>query len=178
MGNFKEEIAKIEAFVFDVDGVFTDGRITLTPEGEFIRSYNSKDGYAVAYALKKGYKVCIISGGRGKALEMRFKMLGANKIITGCMDKIVELQQFMEEYGLKNHQVAFMGDDLPDLEAMAHCGIAVCPSDAAAEIVEISHYVSPFRGGEGCVRDIIEQVLRARGDWAHEKGFNVVPSCI
>ena len=173
MENFKEAIGRIRAFAFDVDGVFTNGDIMVTPEGEFMRNYNSKDGYAVAYALKRGYKVCIISGGRGRALELRFKMLGVDGLYMACVDKIDSLREFLDEHGLTASELMFMGDDLPDVEAMQHSGLAVCPADAVPEVVAISHYVSPFAGGCGCVRDVIEQVLRARGDWAFEKGFNV-----
>jgi 3-deoxy-D-manno-octulosonate 8-phosphate phosphatase (KDO 8-P phosphatase) len=176
MANFKEEIARIRAFVFDVDGVFTDGRITVTPDGEFLRAYNSKDGYAVSFALRQGYKICIITGGRGKALDARFQMLGVTRLYTACMDKTVCLEEFLADNGLGAEEAIYMGDDLPDVEAMNRCGLAACPADAVPEAIEASHYVSPFRGGEGCVRDIIEQVLRARGDWLVEKGFNFVPS--
>ncbi|MDR0510460.1 MAG: HAD-IIIA family hydrolase [Rikenellaceae bacterium] len=176
MANFKEEIARIRAFVFDVDGVFTDGRIVVTPEGEFLRAYNSKDGYAVSFAIRQGYKVCIITGGRGKTLDMRFRMLNVSSLYTACLDKAVCLQEFLEEHSLSPDEAIFMGDDLPDVEAMQRCGLAACPADAAPEVIAVSHYVSPFAGGEGCVRDIIEQTLRARNDWFIEKGFNVVPS--
>jgi 3-deoxy-D-manno-octulosonate 8-phosphate phosphatase (KDO 8-P phosphatase) len=177
MENFKEAITRIRAFAFDVDGVFTNGEIMVTPEGEFMRNYNSKDGYAVAYAIKKGYKVCIITGGRGRAIEIRFRnMLGVNGLYMACTDKIETLKEFLAEHGLTPQELMFMGDDLPDIEAMQHAGLAVCPADASHEVVGISHYVSPFNGGAGCVRDVIEQVLRARDDWAFEKGFNVASS--
>jgi len=175
MGNFKEEIARIRAFVFDVDGVFTTGDITVFPDGDFIRTYNSKDGYGVALALRKGYKVAIISGGHGKTLETRFRRLNVTAIYTQVQDKVDTLKEFMAEHGLEREEVIFMGDDLPDIEAMQYCGLAVSPADAVPEVIEVSHYVSRFDGGRGCVRDIIEQVMRARGDWGHEKGFNVIP---
>jgi 3-deoxy-D-manno-octulosonate 8-phosphate phosphatase (KDO 8-P phosphatase) len=177
MGNFKEDIAAVRAFVFDVDGVFTDGGIIVTPEGDFIRKYNSKDGYAVAYAIKMGYPVAIITGGRGNTLEVRFKMLGVSRLYANCGDKINKLREFMEDFGLHPHEVLFMGDDIPDREAMMYAGVPVCPADAVSEVVEISRYVSSYRGGEGCVRDVVEQVLRARGDWAKDsQGVNTVHS--
>ena len=142
MGNFKEDIVKTEAFIFDVDGVMTDGGIMPLVDGDFIRKYYAKDGYAIAYALRMGYKVCIITGGRGATLDHRLKMLGITDV--------------------------YMGDDIPDLECMKAVGIPVCPSDAASEVIEASRYVSEFAGGHGCVRDIIEQVLRARDDWARD----------
>ena len=173
MGNFKEDIARTEAFIFDVDGVMTDGGIIPTLDGDFIRRYNAKDGYALGYAVKMGYKVCIITGGRGKTLENRLRMLGINRYYTDCMDKITAMREYFADEGIDPAHAIYMGDDIPDLECMREVGIPVCPADAAAEVIEASRYVSEFRGGEGAVRDIVEQVLRARGQWAlHGKGVN------
>ena len=177
MGNFKEDIAQVEAFVFDVDGVMTDGGIIPTAEGDFIRRYHAKDGYALAYAVKMGYKICIITGGRGKTLENRLRMLGIRSFYTDCMDKIATLRNDLSEEGLDPQQVIYMGDDIPDLECMRAVGIPVCPADAAPEVLEVSRYVSEFNGGQGAVRDIIEQVLRARGDWARNS-MGVTPSSL
>ena len=177
MGNFKEDIARTEAFVFDVDGVMTDGGIIPTLDGDFIRRYNAKDGYALAYAIKTGYKVCIITGGRGRTLENRLRMLGIRHFYIDCMDKITVLREYLANEGLDPQNVIYMGDDIPDLECMREVGIPVCPSDAAAEVIEASRYVSEFRGGEGAVRDIVEQVLRARGDWARDS-MGVTPSSL
>ncbi|MCM1300980.1 MAG: HAD hydrolase family protein [Alistipes senegalensis] len=168
MENFKEQIARVEAFVFDVDGVMTDGGIIPTADGDFIRRYNAKDGYALAYAVKMGYKVCVITGGRGQLLERRLRMLGIHRYYTDCMDKITTLRNYLAEEGLDPAHVIYMGDDIPDLDCMREVGIPVCPADAAAEVLEVSRYVSEFNGGAGAVRDIIEQVLRARGDWARD----------
>lgn len=165
MGNFKEDIAKVKALVFDVDGVFTDGGIIITPDGDFIRKYGAKDGFAVSYALKKGYHVGIITGGRGKCLEMRFKMLGIEHLYMNCFEKLKSLKDFIEKTGLKPDEILFMGDDIPDVEPMMHVGVPVCPADSVPEVINVSRYVSQFKGGEGCVRDIVEQVMRARGDW-------------
>ena len=177
MGNFKEDIARCEAFVFDVDGVMTDGGIIPTAVGDFIRRYNAKDGYALAYAIKMGYKVCIITGGRGRTLENRLRMLGIRHFYIDCMDKITTLREYLANEGLNPQNVIYMGDDIPDLECMREVGIPVCPSDAAAEVIEASRYISEFRGGEGAVRDIVEQVLRARGDWARDSQ-GVTPSSL
>ena len=166
MGNFKEDIARCNAFVFDVDGVMTDGGIIPTIDGDFIRRYNAKDGYALAYAIKLGYKVCIISGGRGRTLEHRLKMLGVKDYYLDCMDKIRTLREYFDREGIDPACAIYMGDDIPDLECMRKVGIPVCPADACAEVVEAACYVSQFGGGYGCVRDIIEQVLRAHGTWA------------
>ena len=168
MENFKEQIARVEAFVFDVDGVMTDGGIIPTADGDFIRRYNAKDGYAVAYAVKMGYKVCVISGGHGRLLERRLQMLGIHRYYIDCMDKITTLRSYLAEEGLNPQNVIYMGDDIPDLDCLREVGIPVCPADAAAEVLEIARYVSEFNGGAGAVRDIVEQVLRARGDWARD----------
>ena len=177
MGNFKEDIARTEAFIFDVDGVMTDGGIIPTLDGDFIRRYNAKDGYALGYAVKMGYKVCIITGGRGKTLENRLRMLGINRYYTDCMDKITAMREYFADEGIDPAHAIYMGDDIPDLECMREVGIPVCPADAVAEVIEASRYVSEFRGGEGAVRDIVEQVLRARGDWA-KNSEGVTPSSL
>jgi 3-deoxy-D-manno-octulosonate 8-phosphate phosphatase (KDO 8-P phosphatase) len=166
MGNFKEDIARVEAFVFDVDGVMTDGGIIPTPDGDFIRRYYAKDGYAMACAIREGYKVCIISGGRGAMLENRLKMLGVTRMYLDCMDKVAAIEEFLADYNLDRENVIYMGDDIPDLECMRVVGIPVCPADAAMEVVEASRYVSEYDGGRGAVRDIVEQVLRVQGKWA------------
>lgn len=166
MGNFKEDIARVEAFVFDVDGVMTDGGIIPTPDGDFIRRYYAKDGYAMACAIREGYKVCIISGGRGAMLENRLKMLGVTRMYLDCMDKVAAIEEFLKEYNLDRESVIYMGDDIPDLECMRVVGIPVCPADAAMEVIEASRYVSEYDGGRGAVRDIVEQVMRVQGKWA------------
>ena len=155
----------IKAFAFDVDGVLTDGGIQVTPEGDFIRRYNSKDGFVLSYALKKGYQVAIITGGRGNTLKVRFDMLGIKHVYLNCMAKLEALHDLMDKLGLAPEEILYMGDDIPDINPMMHVGMPVCPADAAPEVINISRYVSQFKGGEGCVRDVVEQVLRARGDW-------------
>lgn len=176
MGNFKEDIALVEAIVLDVDGVMTDGGIIPTPDGDFIRRYDAKDGYAIASALREGLKVCVISGGRGRMLENRLTMLGVSRMYLNCMDKVAAIGEFMADNGLTREQVLYMGDDIPDLECMRVVGMPVCPSDACMEVVEASRYVSEFVGGHGAVRDIIEQVMRAKGLWAKNlKGVLGIP---
>jgi 3-deoxy-D-manno-octulosonate 8-phosphate phosphatase (KDO 8-P phosphatase) len=176
MGNFKEDIALVEAIVLDVDGVMTDGGIIPTPEGDFIRRYDAKDGYAIASALREGLKVCVISGGRGRMLENRLTMLGVSRMYLNCMDKVAAIEEFMCENNLTSEQVLYMGDDIPDLECMRMVGMPVCPADACMEVVEASRYVSEFAGGHGAVRDIVEQVMRAKGLWARNlKGVLGIP---
>ncbi len=177
MGNFKEDIALVEAIVLDVDGVMTDGGIIPTPDGDFVRRYDAKDGYAIASALREGLKVCVISGGRGRMLEHRLTMLGVSRMYLNCMDKVAAITEFMAENGLSREQVLYMGDDIPDLECMRMVGMPVCPSDAAMEVIDASRYVSEFVGGHGAVRDIIEQVMRAKGLWAKNlKGVLGLPT--
>ncbi len=138
----------------------------MLPDGDFLRSYNAKDGYAIVRALKAGLKVCIITGGWGDMLETRFRMLGVDEVHTKCLNnKAEKLRRFMECHGLHREQVLYMGDDLPDIECMEAVGMPVCPADAAIEVLETARYVSQFGGGAGCVRDVVEQVLRARGEW-------------
>ena len=175
MGNFKEDIALTEAFVFDVDGVMTDGSIMPLPGGDFLRRYNAKDGYALAYAVRQGYRVCVITGGHGATLERRLQMLGVKDFYMDCMDKIAVMRSYFEREGIDPAHVIYMGDDIPDLECMRMVGIPVCPADAASEVIEAARYVSEFNGGRGAVRDIIEQVLRARGDWARSS-IGVTPA--
>ena len=177
MGNFKEDIALVRAIVLDVDGVMTDGGIIPTSDGDFIRRYDAKDGYAIASALREGLLVFVISGGRGRMLENRLTMLGVTRIYLNCMDKVVAITEIMEEYKLSKEEVLYMGDDIPDLECMRLVGVPVCPSDAAMEVVEASRYVSEFRGGHGAVRDIVEQVMRSQGRWAKSlKGVLGLPT--
>ena len=165
MGNFKEEVAKIRAFVFDVDGVFTDGRILITPDGEFLREYSVRDGLAVVRAVKKGYPIGIISGGHGNQLRRRMEGLGIEHIYTGKESKIASHHHFSEQCGVPHAEVIHTGDDVPDIPPMRAVRLATAPADADPTVKGVVHYVSAYPGGRGCVRDIIEQVLRARGDW-------------
>ena len=170
MGNFKEDIAKTKAFILDVDGVMTDGGIMPIEGGmDFIRKYNAKDGYAIAYAVRRGYKVCVITGGHGNLLRSRMERLGVTKLYLNCMDKIAAMQEFFAEYDVDPATTIYMGDDIPELECMELVGIPVCPADACSEVIEASRYVSEFCGGRGAVRDIIEQTLRAQDEWAKDR---------
>ncbi len=164
--NFKEIIADVEAFIFDVDGVMTDGKIIPIEGGDFIRNYYAKDGYALAYAVKHGCNVCVISGGFGKNLESRMVRLGIEHNYLGCMDKIAALEDFAQKTGVNLQNAIYMGDDIPDLECMRKVGIPVAPADACSEVLECAMYISEYNGGAGAVRDIIEQVLRVQGKWA------------
>ncbi len=165
MINYKEKLHSIRAFVFDFDGVMTNGDVWTYGDGETVRCGNIKDGFAIQYAVKRGYIIALISGATSQSIDNRMRALGVERCYTGCGHKMDRYTQFLAENGLKETEVVCMGDDIPDYGMMTHCGVAACPADAATEIKEISDYVSPFEGGKGCVRDIIEQVLRLQGQW-------------
>jgi 3-deoxy-D-manno-octulosonate 8-phosphate phosphatase (KDO 8-P phosphatase) len=171
MTNFKEDLQKVKAFAFDVDGVFTDGKVYLFKEEEFVRAVNIKDGYAVQYAIKNGYPIAVITGGDSKTVKTRFQKLGVTDIYLKSSDKIADIEDFYFKYDLNPSSILYMGDDLPDYQVMKKCGIPTCPSDAAEEIKSISSYISSFKGGQGCVRDVIEQVLRLQGKWINNEAF-------
>jgi 3-deoxy-D-manno-octulosonate 8-phosphate phosphatase (KDO 8-P phosphatase) len=164
--NFKELLADVEAIVFDVDGVMTDGGIMPLADGDFIRKYNAKDGYALAYAVKHNFNIGVISGGFGKTLESRMNRLGIKHQYLGCMDKIAAIDDFISKTGVKRENIIYMGDDIPDLEVLRYVGIPVAPADACSEVIEAAIYISEHNGGAGAVRDIIEQVPRVKGTWA------------
>ncbi|MCF6403673.1 HAD-IIIA family hydrolase [Chitinophaga filiformis] len=155
----------ISTFVFDVDGVLTDGTVQLLPNGEQSRRMNIRDGYALQLAVKKGYRVVIISGGRSESVVSRLQGLGIKDIYTGVLDKQEKLQDYVFENDLRWEEIIFMGDDIPDYRAMQLVGLPVCPADAAPEIKSICRYVSPINGGNGCVREIIEKVLKLNDHW-------------
>lgn len=165
MGLFKEDLKNVEAFVFDVDGVFSRQEMSLSPQGELIRTSCAKDGYAVMYCRKKDYPLCIISGGRGPGMRERFERLGVVDIYLGVADKVKALEEFMLKYDVRPEHIMYMGDDIPDFNVMTMVGMPVCPSDACEEIKGISRYISDIPGGMGCVRDVISQVLKAKGEW-------------
>lgn len=151
--------------MFDVDGVMTDGKVLVMESGEMVRNMNSKDGYALHLAVTKNYRIVIISGGNNVAVKNALARTGITDVFIGQHDKLKCYEEYMQAHQLKDEEVLFMGDDLPDHEIMTRVGAAVCPNDAAVDIKEICQYISPIKGGEGCVRDVIEQVLRVQGNW-------------
>ncbi len=167
MAYFKEELDKVKAFVFDVDGVFSS-HVVLTPDGEMNRTMNTKDGFAVQFAVKQGFLVGVITGGYSESVRSRFQGLGLSDVYIKSNNKIDDFEDFMYKYDLKPSEIMYMGDDIPDYEVMTKVGLPVCPSDAAEEIKAISVYISDKKGGEGCVRDVIEQVLRAQQKWVFQ----------
>jgi len=163
--SYKEIMPQITTFIFDVDGVLTNGVVTIFPDGEMVRSMNIKDGYALKTAIKSGYNVCIISGGTNEAVRNRFEVLGITNVYLGAHNK---MEQFNEYINLKNitpEHILYMGDDIPDYPVMKKVALPCCPKDAAPEIKNISSYISHKKGGTGCVRDVIEQVLKVQGKW-------------
>lgn len=172
MINYKEKLHKIKAFVFDFDGVLSDGYVWVYDNKEAIRCANVKDGYAIQYAVKKGYVVAVISGAVSTSIDNRMHSLGVTQVYTGCSNKMDTYTKFLADNGLQPDEVAVMGDDIPDYHMLQHCGVAACPADAAIEIKEIVDYISIFNGGTGCVRDIIEQTLRLQGKWFHADAVN------
>jgi len=160
-----EKLKEVTTFIFDVDGVLTTGDVLAAESGELLRTFNIKDGYALQLAVKKGYHVCIISGGKGQAMEKRFDELGIPDVYLGVHDKVEVFQNYLEIYGLDADEVLYMGDDIPDLKVMRLVGVATCPADAAEDIKAICKYVSPFNGGKTAARDVIEKVLRIQGKW-------------
>ena len=163
--NFKELLTDVKAFAFDVDGVFSTTVTLLDSNGEMFRTANIKDGYIIQLLAKKGYPIAIITGGNFAGVEKRFEKLGVKDIYLSASEKITALKEFINKYGVDPANVLYMGDDIPDLIPMEYVGIPVCPSDAAEEIKAVSLYISDKKGGEGCVRDVVEQVLRAKGEW-------------
>jgi len=165
MANFKEDLNFVKAFVFDVDGVMTNASVILHPSGELLRTSNMRDGYALVQAVKHGYPVAIISGGKSESVRRRFEGLGINSVYLDSKDKKADLMDFCKNNKVELKDILYMGDDIPDYEVMTMVGLPTCPYDAVPEIRDVSRYISNFKGGEGCVRDIIEQVLRLHGKW-------------
>ena len=159
------DLKKIKALVFDVDGVLSSGNMVLHPNGEPMRSVNIKDGYAFQYAVKCGLVVAIITGGKTESVRKRYESLGLKDVYMGASVKIRQYEALKAKYGLKDEEILYMGDDIPDYEVMRCCGCPCCPADAASDIKDISIYISHRNGGCGCGRDVIEQVLRAQGLW-------------
>lgn len=155
----------ITTFVFDVDGVLTDGSLLVLNDGQMARTMNIKDGYALQLAIRKGYRVLIISGGTDNAVKARLNKLGVTDVFMSITDKKEVLAAYVIMHRLQWEQVLFMGDDMPDYIAMQMAGLPCCPADAVTEIKQISKYISTVEGGKGCGRDVIEKVLKLNGHW-------------
>ena len=162
------DLTKIRALLFDIDGVLSAETISQGPDGEPVRTVNIKDGYALRLAQMSGLHIAIITGARPEAIRRRYELLGIEDIFLSCSVKMETYERLKAKYDLKDEEVLYMGDDLPDYPLLKRAGVAACPADAALEVKEISDYISLREGGKGCVRDVIEQVLRLHGQWFHQ----------
>ena len=173
--NYLEKFKAVKTFIFDVDGVLTNSEIIVLESGKLLRKMNIRDGYAIKHAIKNGYKIAIITGGKSEGVVTRLKNLGVQDVYSGISDKVDTYQEIVYTYDLNPETILYMGDDFPDIEVMQKVGIAACPKDAAHEVIEIADYISPVDGGRGCARDVIEKVMRLHGKWMPEKKENINP---
>ena len=171
--SYKAKLKNIKAFVFDVDGVFTDGSVYLLPGGNMCRVMNVLDGYAVVKAVKNNYVICVITGGNDEEVRHRINYLGIKDYYAKSPDKLLDFEDFKAKYNLKNEEILTMGDDLSDIQIMKISGISACPKNAVPEVKEISEYISPVEGGKGAVRDVIEQVMKIQRNWVEDNTQSV-----
>lgn len=171
MSSIDYDLTKIKSFIFDVDGVLSRQTITLSPEGEPLRTANIRDGYALHLAVKNNYGVAIITGGNTQAVRTRYEALGITDIYMKSSIKMNDFKRYLAKSGHRPEEIAYVGDDIPDYEVMRCVGLPIAPADAAPEIKAISRYISPRIGGEGVARDVIEQVLKVQGCWMNEEAF-------
>lgn len=172
MTNFKEELQNVKAFVFDIDGVLSTQTIALSADGIPLRSVNLRDGYALQLAVKKGYHVGVISGANSKEYIKRLRSLGIKDIYLNSGTKKESLEALSEKWNINLKNILYMGDDIPDFEVMKMVGMPACPADADSEIKQVSVYISAKKGGEGCVRDVIEQAMRLHNKWMDHEAFS------
>lgn len=170
MISYKERLPAITTFIFDVDGVLTNGDIAISGD-TVIRTLNSKDGYAMNYAVKKGYPILIITGGHNEDIKRSLETIGIKHIMLRSSNKMKIYDQLKTQLGFVDEEVLYMGDDIPDIPVMKTVGCSTCPQDASVDVKMISHYQSPFLGGRGCVRDVIEQVMRVQGTWLNDDAY-------
>ncbi|MDH6353909.1 3-deoxy-D-manno-octulosonate 8-phosphate phosphatase (KDO 8-P phosphatase) [Dysgonomonas sp. PH5-45] len=171
MSTINHDLTQIKAFIFDIDGVLSSSTITLSSDGEPMRTVNIKDGYAINLAVKSGYTVAIITGGNTPAIQKRFERLGVKHIYMKSAVKKLDFKDLIDKTGLKHEEIIYVGDDIPDYEVMQMVGLPVAPADAAPEIKAIAKYISHRNGGQGVGRDVIEQVLKAQGKWMTADAF-------
>ncbi len=155
----------IKAICLDVDGVLTDGNLLITEEGKLLRTMNAKDGFAMRYMMDRNFPMAIITGGKSAGVVKRLEGLGIDGVFSGIQDKLPIFREWCKSAGIDESSVLYVGDDIPDIKIMQHCGYAACPQDAVPEVKAICGYVSPFGGGAGCIRDICRQLMQAHGVW-------------
>jgi len=168
MTNLIPVFKNIKAFAFDIDGVLTQGDVLVNEEGQMLRSVNIKDGYALQHAVKQGYAIAIISGGKSEGMRKRFEGLGVGHIYLGQEHKEAAFADFLAKTNLTANDVAYMGDDMPDIPLLKQVGLSCCPKDAAVDVKEICTYISPSNGGEACVRELIERTMKIQNTWFNE----------
>ena len=164
------DLTTIKAFAFDIDGVATDGGVFCFSDGDLLRTYDAKDGFAIRMAVMHGYPVAVITGGSSESIRKRMIASGvpAEDVFLHCRDKREQFALFCKRYSLQPEEVMYFGDDVPDIDVMKACGCGVCPSDAVEEVKEIADWVSSRPGGKGCLRECIETTLRAQGKWTFD----------
>ncbi len=163
--NILSRFKEVHTFIFDVDGVMTDNKILLTEDGAMLRSMNMRDGYSLHKAVNGGYRVFVITGSRSEGVNSRLRYLGVEDIAWGVTNKLGAYEKIIDTHGLDEAGILYMGDDMPDLEVMKRVGLATCPKDSVPEILQVAKYISPFKGGDGCVRDVVEKVLKLQNKW-------------
>jgi len=168
-----EKLKQITTFIFDVDGVLTDGSVFVTEDGDQCRTFNTKDGYALQLAAKSGYHVCAITGAKSEGVRHRLNSLGITDVHLGAHTKVDLYKSYITEKGIDPETILYMGDDIPDLDVMKQVGLPTCPADSAEEIKAISKYISPNNGGRGCARDVIEKVLKIQGKWMNANAMSI-----
>ncbi len=170
--SYKKKLSQITTFIFDVDGVLTDGSVILESSGEMVRTMHTKDGYALQHAVKKGYHIVIISGGSSVMVKKRLEGLGIEHIYLGEDHKLPVLNEHLQKHNISINQVLYMGDDIPDLPCLKVVGVSSCPKDASVEVREVCDYISHINGGKGCVRDVLEQTLRIQNKWMDDDAYS------
>lgn len=165
MSNIKQQFAKINTFMLDVDGVLTDSMVLTLPDGDQIRRMNIKDGYAMKCAIRNGFHISVISGGSSESVRKRLNGLGIEEVHLSSKNKLEVFENLLKKYKLTAENILYMGDDIPDYKVMSKVGIAACPKDAAPEIKNIAHFISSYNGGQGAVREVIEQVMKVQDKW-------------
>ena len=170
--SYKNKLSQITTFIFDVDGVLTDGSVILESSGEMVRTMHTKDGYALQHAVKKGYHIVIISGGSSIMVKKRLEGLGVEHIYLGKNHKLPVLNEHLQKHNISLSQVIYMGDDIPDLPCLKVVGISSCPKDASVEVREVCEYISHINGGKGCVRDVLEQTMRIQNKWMDDDAYS------